>query len=159
MSLHDLLVRPATAADAQELARLNIAFNGGDQTAEQLARRLADPQRVETPLVAFVDERAVGFAALRLVPCVFYPEPHAELTELYVEAAYRRRGVARALVALAERLAIAGGARELLVLTDFDNHAAQALYRSLGFAEDDLALRKGLARVALATDGNVRGVE
>jgi len=84
----------------------------------------------------------VGFASLRLVPCVFYAEPRAELTELFVEVAHRRRGIGHALVAYAERLAVEGGAKELFVLTGFENQAAQALYRARGYRDYDLAMCK-----------------
>jgi len=48
----NVIVRPARVDDAYELARLNTAFNGSREAPEHLARRLADPRRVETPLVA-----------------------------------------------------------------------------------------------------------
>jgi len=138
----NVIVRPATVDDAYELARLNAAFNGSREAPEHVARRLADPRCVETPLVAEIDQRVVGFASLRLVPCVFYAEPRAELTELFVEVAHRRRGIGRALVAYAERLAVEGGAKELFVLTGFENQAAQALYRAMGYRDYDLAMCK-----------------
>jgi len=138
----NMIVRPATVDDAYELARLNTAFNGGREAPEHLARRLADPRRVETSLVAEIDQRVVGFASLRLVPCVFYAEPRAELTELFVEVAHRRRGIGHALVAYAERLAMEGEAKELFVLTGFENQAAQALYRAMGYRDYDLAMCK-----------------
>ena len=59
---------------------------------------------------------------------------------LYVDAlataaAFRRRGVARALLAEAEREAVASGATHLALDTERHNDAARALYRSAGFAE------------------------
>ena len=111
---------------------------------EQLSSRLANPHRVETPIVAEVDNCIVGFASLRLVPCLFYDTPHAELTELFVQEAYRRRGIGRALIAHAERLACEGGATELLVLTSFTNYEAQSLYHAMGYEDDDLAMSKTL---------------
>ena len=136
--------RIATVDDAHELARLNAVFNDVHETPEQLTSRLVNPHRVETPIVAEMDGRIVGFAGLRLVPCVFYDTAHAELTELFVEEAYRRRGIGRALVAHAERLAHEGGAKELFVLTSFTNHQAQSLYRAMGYEDDDLAMCKAL---------------
>ena len=136
------ITRVATPDDAQELARLNLAFNGASEPAENLAERLSDPRRVETPILAERDNRLVGFAGVRIVPCEFYPTPHAELTELYVEPAYRRQGVGRALAAHAERLAQGSGATELFVLTGFENQAAQGLYRAMGYCDHDLALCK-----------------
>ena len=139
--------RPAESADAAGLAqlvRLNSLFNGESNSAEQIAARLADPHCVETALLAEVDDRIIGFAALRVVPCVFFAEPYAEVTELYVEEGYRRRGVGRALVAHAEKLAREAGAQQMLILTDFYNSTAQSLYRSMGYVHYDIALCKDL---------------
>lgn len=134
--------RLAQISDAVELARLNRLFNGVDDSGEQIRTRLADPRRVETPLIAEVEGRVVGFAAVRVVPTIFYAAPHAELTELFVEEAFRRQGVARALVAAAEALAREEGADEMVILTDTDNEAAQSLYLEMGFTHRELAMLK-----------------
>lgn len=139
-----IATRVATADDAEALTRLNHDFNGGSSPPQHLAERMRNPQRVETPILAEIDGVAVGFAALRIVPCVFYASPHAELTELYVDPAYRRRGAGQALITHAEQLARAGGATTLLVLTDFYNDEAQMLYRRTGFVNHDLAMEKTL---------------
>ncbi|MGC9523776.1 MAG: GNAT family N-acetyltransferase [Anaerolineae bacterium] len=144
-AVDEVIVRIADLADAAELARLNAAFNEVYEPPEAVAARLSNPGRVEMPLIATDGVRTVGFAALRIVPCVFYATPHAELTELYVEPAYRRRGIARRLVALAERLAVDRGADRLVILTSVDNRAARALYASMGYVPEDLAMVKGLA--------------
>jgi GNAT superfamily N-acetyltransferase len=140
----NIVTRVATADDAETLARLNRDFNGVDEPPERLAQRVRNTARVETPILAEIDGVAVGFAALRVVPCVFYASPHAELTELYVDPAFRRQGVGQALIAHAERLAQASGAMTLLVLTDFYNDDAQMLYRRSGFVNHDLAMEKKL---------------
>lgn len=136
--------RIATPDDAPALARLNTAFNETSDTAEQIAVRLRDPRRVEMPILAEIDGSAVGFAAVRVVPSVFYAEPYAELTELYVEAAFRRQGVARALVAHAEQLAREAGANQLYLLTGIDNEDAQQFYGAVGYADYALAMHKRL---------------
>ena len=106
-----LEVRVARVEDTPEIARLNLLFNGCDEPPERYAARLADPHRVDTPILALIAGRAVGIANLRLLAPVFYPEPYAELTELYVEEAVRRQGVGRALVRFAEQLARQGRRR------------------------------------------------
>ena len=77
-----IVTRVATAEDAPALAQLHYAFNGVRVAPDVLAGRLADLQRVEQALVAEIDARIAGFAALRVVPCLFYAHPHGELTEL-----------------------------------------------------------------------------
>ena len=137
-----LEIRVATPEDAPELARLNAAFNDVQEPPESLAARLADPKCVETPIIAEIAGRAVGFACLRLVPSLCYDPAYAELTELFVEESYRRQGVGRALMAYAERLARESGAEELVLLTGFRNARSQAFYRALGYADWELAMRK-----------------
>jgi len=137
-------VRIAQPSDAAEIARLNKLFNGVDAPPEEYAERLADARRVDIPILAEVDGRAVGLANLRLAPAVFYAEPYAELSELFVEEAYRRRGVGRALVQHAEDLAREAGADEMIILTDFYNRSAQMLYFHMGYEVHDMALSKNL---------------
>jgi ribosomal protein S18 acetylase RimI-like enzyme len=143
-SLHIRIAEIEDAAGLAELARLNALFNGVCDSAEQIAARLANPHRVETAILAEIDGRIIGFTALRIVPCIFFAEPYAEVTELFVEENYRHQGAGRALVVHAERLAQEAGARQMLILTDFYNNIAQSLYRSMGYVHYDIALCKDL---------------
>jgi ribosomal protein S18 acetylase RimI-like enzyme len=58
------------------------------------------------------------------------------LNDLYVDAAARRRGVGRALMMAARRLAEETGADGLSLETAADNRRAQRLYESLGYRRD-----------------------
>jgi ribosomal protein S18 acetylase RimI-like enzyme len=140
-----IVFRVAKPGDAPELARLNAAFNDVYEPPEATRARLLDPACVETPLIALAGVRAVAFAALRVVPCVFYEGVHAELTELYVEPGWRRQGIARQLIMMAEELALERGAGELHILTGTDNAPALELYRSLGYEDGDISLTKALS--------------
>jgi ribosomal protein S18 acetylase RimI-like enzyme len=137
-----MIVRLATAADAADLARMNAAFNGVSDSAAQIAARLAACAEIESALVAELDGQVGGFACVRVVPCVLYAEPYAELTELYVDPAFRRRGLGRALIARAEQLARTRGASDLLIMTGVGNAAAQALYRAAGYDTYAVALNR-----------------
>jgi len=139
-----LTIRVATSEDTPELARLNAAFNGVQEPPKLLASRLADQQCVETPIIAELNGRAVGFACLRLVPYLCDAAIYAELTELFVEEPYRLQGVGRALITHAEQLARENGAEELLVLTGLKNVQGQAFYHALGYTVCALAMRKHL---------------
>ena len=144
MSLHTRLAETIDTAGLAQLVRLNALFNGASDSADQIAPRLADPRRVETLILAEIDDRIIGFATLRVVPTLFFAEPYAELTELFVEESFRRRGAGRALVAHAESLSRQAGARRMIILTDFENTVAQSLYHSMGYTRYDIALCKGL---------------
>jgi GNAT superfamily N-acetyltransferase len=72
------------------------------------------------------------------------PAPFAWIHEIYVRPEHRRRGVADALMAEAERFARSQGARRLrLGVLDW-NHAARALYASHGFHDHARVLSKTL---------------
>jgi ribosomal protein S18 acetylase RimI-like enzyme len=137
-----MIIRIATPSDAGDLARMNAAFNGVSDSAAQIVARMAVCAAIETALVAELDGQVGGFACVRVVPCVLYAEPYAELTELYVEPALRRRGLGRALIAHAEQLAHARGASELMIMTGVGNAAAQALYRAAGYDTYAVALNR-----------------
>ncbi|GIW00954.1 GNAT family N-acetyltransferase [Roseiflexus sp.] len=130
-------IRVATAADAQALAWLNATFNCVQMSPQRMAEQLARCSGIESALIAYYGDDAIGFACLRLIPWLCYDVMYAELTELFVVEAFRRRGVASALVARAERMARAAGATELRILTGRDNVAAQAFYQALGYEDED----------------------
>lgn len=128
-----IVVRLAGPADAGEVARLNEAFNGPGTTVEYITARLAEPAPAERIFLAEVDGAAAGMVGLRLIPFALAPTPYAELTELFVDEPYRRRGVATALVAHVERVAREAGARELALITAWRNGGAHAFYHAIGY--------------------------
>lgn len=135
-------VRQATPDDATELARLLHLFDGMGATPEQVVARMLACQSVLTTFIGEMDGQPVGFACLRLVPHIQGDEPYAELTDIYVDAPFRRCGVARALITRIETTARAAGASEVVIITGFDNEGAQAAYRAVGYADWALAMRK-----------------
>ena len=134
-------VRVAGPEDAAELARLLEAFNGPPVSVEQARGRLLAAQGVEAALLAEVEGRVVGFAAVRVVPYLSDDVPYAELTELYVEGAHRGQGVGRALLEQAAGIARERGAAELLLQTGLNNQPAQAFYRAMGCHDYGLVMR------------------
>jgi GNAT superfamily N-acetyltransferase len=139
-----ILTREATIDDLGHLTRLNEIFNEVKGTPEQLAARLANPKCVEIPIVAEVENRVVGFAGLRVVPTVFYEEPHAELTEIFVEESFRRQGVGQALIRFAESLAQVKGAGEIMLQTNRENKGAQEFYTAMGYERWEIVMGKSL---------------
>ena len=135
-------VRQATPDDAPELARMLDLFDGMGATPEQVAARMLACQSVLTTYIGEMNRQPVGFACLRLVPHLQGDKPYAELTDIYVDAPFRRQGVARALIAQVEAAARAAGASEVVIITGFDNEAAQAAYRAVGYVDWALAMRK-----------------
>ena len=139
-----ITIRVATQDDLGALARLNEHFNDVKTTAAQIAARMADPQCAEIPIVAEVEKQIVGFAGLRVVPLLFYAGAHAELTELFVAEAYRRRGVGQALIRFAECLAESKGAEELVLHTGEENQTAQEFYTAMGYEAWEIVMGKDI---------------
>lgn len=139
-----ITVRQATPEDATELARMLDLFDRMGATPQQVAKRMQACQAVLTTYLGELDGQPVGFACLRLIPHLQGDEPYAELTDIYVDAAVRRHGVARALIAQVETVARAAGAREVVIITGFDNEGAQTAYRASGYTNWALAMQKRL---------------
>ena len=74
-----------------------------------------------------------------------------ELQDVVVRPEYRRRGVARSLTESAEQEAAARGFGRLRLTVSVDNLAAQALYRSCGFADTGEPPRRVLGTVQIRT--------
>lgn len=66
------------------------------------------------------------------------------LNDLYVTAEARRRGVARALVRVAQAYARGTGAVRVTLSTGRDNTSAQALYESMGYVRETQMLEYAL---------------
>ena len=99
----------------------------------------ADPRRYAA-FVAISGGRPVGFAE------VVIRHDHVNGTDaspvgflegIYVEAEFRRQGVARSLVAAAEHWVAASGCRQLASDADLDNETSHSMHRALGFRETE----------------------
>ncbi|MFN8483535.1 MAG: GNAT family N-acetyltransferase [Anaerolineae bacterium] len=138
-------IRRAAAADAADIVRLNLAFNDLRSTEDTIAAQLAAGSPVETLYVAEVEGQVVGLASLRLLPQILDPVPYAELSELFVEEAYRHHGVGRALVRHIEAEARAAGAQQMVLLTAWRNTHAHAFYHALGYGLYTVTMRRALS--------------
>ena len=99
----------------------------------------------EIILVAEVVGQFVGLACIQILGSALFPEPWAELTELYVHPEHRRRGVGSALLEQAEKWAQARGANQMQVRTGEKNEAGKEIYRKHGYSiRPHLLLEKAL---------------
>jgi GNAT superfamily N-acetyltransferase len=78
-----------------------------------------------------------------------YGDGDAEMRRLYVRPAFRRRGLARALVRAVVDEAAALGYRRVVLITSDEFEGAAALYESEGFVEIE-PYRPAAARAAVA---------
>lgn len=89
-----------------------------------------------TVIVATLAVRPVGFTQLYPMYSSVRTARTWILNDLYVDAAARRKGVARTLLDAAAQFARADGAAGISLETTLDNAAARALYRAAGWNED-----------------------
>jgi len=139
-------IRTATAEDLPALERLWRRFEEEVPRAEHVEvdatrelSEIADLVRDGIALVAENDDGVVGFVLARTKSA--HVGSHAgEITDLYVEPAARRDGVARALVhEAASRLSQAGVERVELDV-EASNAGARTVYARWGFREQRLVL-------------------
>ncbi|MEI7618238.1 MAG: GNAT family N-acetyltransferase [Actinomycetota bacterium] len=131
-------IRRAVPDDAEQILRVVLRAIGGVAagvyTAEQLeawSAGFSDVSLVAAvdntfALVAEVDGRVVGFANL-----ILRDETVAELDLVYVDSAYQRSGVARALLTALETHAVSEGISELAADASL---SAVALFEGAGYA-------------------------
>lgn len=133
-----LPVRLARREDAERLYELNREFNGeGVATAAQIRQSLEEGGQ-ELVFVAEWEGHVCGFCCVQVVRSMCYTSCCAEITELYVEQGFRRKGAGAALICFAEKLCNTRyGVTEFKLLTGSDNLPAQGLYCAIGYVEDD----------------------
>ncbi|WP_017811173.1 GNAT family N-acetyltransferase [Paenibacillus shenyangensis] len=121
----------AAAEHADELAAMNLEFNGVIMEEEQLREYLAN--RREIILIAMDGEQAAGFICAQVFHSFCYERPNAEITELYVREAAREQGVASRLVRQMEQELRTSGVKTVTILTSSYNEPAWRTYESAGY--------------------------
>ena len=137
-------VQIATPADAPSISDLLYEFNGEALPPAKLAARMEEAQGLETVFLGELAGRLAGLLVLRVIPTLSEPEDWAEITELYVRPAARRKGVGKALVEAAIQYAQACGCTHMHLLVDPANRVALSFYPVVGFYRDSYAMRRRL---------------
>ena len=126
----------AVAADAPALAALDAVCFSHPWTPAQVAEEVAGgPPGAVLVLRGLGRDGRVALCAACAYRVVL---DEMEILDLAVHPAWRRRGLARALVCLAFRRASAAGARTALLEVRAGNREALRLYESLGFVRHGL---------------------
>jgi len=109
----------------------------GESTSHAMAESLARYDALSSDsvwfLIAYRQGTPAGLAVLTRVPKLDRRIGFLYLDELHVLAEHRRRGLGTALLHASLDLARQSGLVGVRLLTRPDNHAAQALYESVGF--------------------------
>jgi GNAT superfamily N-acetyltransferase len=146
-----MLIRPARAADHDALVEQYLGLNLHEDpiTHDRVIDRAGAAQSLAVAeawvaktdgeiLVAELDGRVVGhlFLTFEQSPPFVRPDlrAYAYIAELFVRAEARRRGVARALLEEAERIARERGVSRIMVSALAGNDSAEATYDRAGFS-------------------------
>jgi ribosomal protein S18 acetylase RimI-like enzyme len=134
--------RMQTVCSLRESLSIRRLQPGDEEVVARLATRtprtsLLDDHRTLF-LVAFVDEKPVGFVLGYELPRRHGLESMLLIYEIDVASEHRRTGVGASLLRELERLARERGIGESFVLTEPENVAANALYASAGGERTDV---------------------
>jgi len=137
-------IRPASSNDLEQLA---ILFDQYRQFYEQtpdiaLAKSFIAERLNKQDSVILVAEneakKLIGFCQIYPSFCSVAAAKIGVLYDLFVDASTRKTGTGRALMLAAHEYAANNGFARLDLSTAKNNHAAQALYESLGWVRDEI---------------------
>ncbi|NLA76505.1 MAG: GNAT family N-acetyltransferase [Clostridiales bacterium] len=139
----NVTIYKAAVSDADALLMLNEKFNGeGCATLERIKTMLAQ-SKAETVFIAKCDEKAVGFCCTQLFESMCYNVNYVEITELFVEEAYRGCGVGTKLIEFTEEYFSDSNVEAFQLFTGDENLDAQRFYEKLGYRKtDEIMYRK-----------------
>nr|WP_232381199.1 GNAT family N-acetyltransferase [Paenibacillus tianjinensis] len=125
-------MRRATVDDAEDLARLNFEFNGGEpRPCQDIIASLRSNQ--ELVAVALMLDEVVAFGCAQSYRSFCYPGAYGEITEMYVSEVGRRKGAATALIAFLEQELSYQGVTSVKILTGKTNNPALKTYQASGY--------------------------
>lgn len=139
----NVIYRLANIGDAEELKRLNDAFNGeGSNTLEGIREGLARDD-AETVFVAEWNNKLVGFCCGQMLKSICYNVFYTEITELYVDQPFQKQGIGRNLMHYAEEWYRKRNIHDFQLFTGNDNVNAQKFYEQIGYRRnEDILYRK-----------------
>jgi ribosomal protein S18 acetylase RimI-like enzyme len=151
-------VRPATPADEDALAELDLATwswltSPSPRPEEDSGWTFFDERtQPENVLVARVDGEVAGYVKLGRATPLASSDHVVTVNGLAVSPSFRRRGVGRALHAAAAAEARSRGARRLTLRVLGPNDAARRLYESAGFVVEGVQRGEFLLEGAYVDD-------
>ncbi|MBK1813143.1 GNAT family N-acetyltransferase [Clostridium sp. YIM B02505] len=132
---NEILYRLADSMDAEKFKLLNDLFNGPDTNDIEDIRKHLGNIESERVLVAEYKGNLIGFCCGQLIKSVCYKTYSFELTEIYVEEDYQKKGVGKGLIEHVEFYCNKNNIRKIELLTGSQNFNAQSFYEHLGYTK------------------------
>ena len=155
-------IRTARSSDLDELLRLVGAYYRFDRIrferrriAGALSTLLRKPA-LGRVWVAQDGKRLVAYLVLTFNYDLEFGGLEGMITELYIEARWRRFGIGRRLIDLARSFCHKSGIDTLELQVSRDNRKARAFYKSLGFREFDRVVMAIAAAPAMPAKRDLR---
>jgi ribosomal protein S18 acetylase RimI-like enzyme len=134
MSGTDWWIRDVELNDASQLAALMCELGYETTPAEMEARlKLVLSNPAYKTFVAVMDGRVCGMIGTITCPSYEHNDPGGRVLALVTLSMARRRGIGRALVAVAEKDFAERGIRRVALNTQLTREDAQKFYESLGY--------------------------
>lgn len=138
-----LSIRPLSQDDYQQWLPLwdgnNLGHRNEAVTAETW-RRLMDPHYPVFGLGAYEEKKLTGILHYVLHPTTGGIQPVCYLQDLYVDPAFRRKGIARALILEVADIGKKAKWTRIYWLSEKNNEAARNLYKNIGIGVDNFTL-------------------
>jgi GNAT superfamily N-acetyltransferase len=140
-----IVIRPATIQDIAAISGL-ITELGYPTTVDEMTARLAviRTRQDYAALVAAADAEVAGFIGVSVAPGFVRDTPNGQVVAMVVGAAYRRRGIGRAMLARAEAWFAARGVKRITVTSGLQRADAHGFYRAAGFVDTGLRFVRNL---------------
>jgi len=133
--MDNIIVRLVNENDAEKLFVLN------EELQKQKNINSIESNKQEIIIMAEYNNKVVGFCCVQIMKSICYFTIHAEITELYVQEFYRRKGIATKLMKYIENFCYNEyGIKDFHLLTGGKNITAQKLYESLDYKFKDRKL-------------------
>ena len=129
--LSNMMIRAATAADADALLELNSLF--GNETTLQLLKQSILENNHEIVGIAYKDNLAVGYCTGLVIQSMCYGTRRLDIEALYVKERHRRQGIGKALLAFVEQRGTARGICHVHMNVHSDNEIALDAYSKQGY--------------------------
>lgn len=154
--MEEIVLRKAVDTDIETLLHFEQGIIAAERQFDPTLKREKTsyydlPYMIAAPyiqlLVAEVEGKLVGCGYARIENAKPYLQhkQHAYLGFMYVEPAYRGKGVNRAIMHGLEEWAVGKGITELRLEVYFENAQAIKAYEKAGFSSHMIEMRKGLA--------------
>jgi ribosomal protein S18 acetylase RimI-like enzyme len=147
--LFNLTIRTAGLNDAAALAQLMCELGYETTKSEMQIRmeRITTDERCRT-FVAVRDGKVCGMIGTVTYPSYEHNDPSGRIRALAILSTMRRRGIGRALIAIAEKDFAHRGIRRVALNTRLAREDAHKFYESLGYERNGSRFTKDLWSVA-----------